>query len=93
MTPTQLHGNARELFSQFQQEKITVAEFKLQLIKLCINYYEQSGDWDAAQTNFLIEEYILPQFASYEQDRENNAYLLSLNSSGSLLNQFEPYED
>lgn len=77
--------SAKELFELFNSGEIDIDLFYASLTDLAF----EMTDIDV---NFFIENYIKPQFAEYVENPIRNGYLLSLESSGSLLNQFLPYQ-
>lgn len=80
----EIYNSAKQLFKKFENGAIEINLFKEKLIALAL----EMTDFDV---NILIEDYIKPQFAAYIENPNRNSYLLSTASSGSLLQQFQPY--
>ena len=87
-TQEDLQQEVKVLFQMFNEEIINIINFKHELIKLVLKAVDE-GIWNLSDSLYFIEETLLPQFKAYE--KEDQKYLLSVMSSGSLLTQFEPY--
>lgn len=85
----QIYKKAKDLFYSFEEKTISIDTFEQELIKLA----NINPDFEFYNISFFINEYIIAQFNSYKENPVKNAYLLSVHSSGSLLNQFEPYTE
>lgn len=85
-TQEDTYRTALWLFMEFESGGIAIETFRARLKELA----HRMEDIDA---DFLISEFINPQFDLYIEDPDNNGYLLSTSSSGSLLTQFEHYEE
>lgn len=81
----ELKAKAKELFVRFNEGKYSLNEFKHRLI--CLSYDIAALEiWDAVS----VEEYFIPEYIERQCElyAEGSRYLLSVNSSGSLLQQF-----
>lgn len=92
-TIQQISEEAKHHFQQFNQGFYALNEFKAHLTLLAydLGRTPNSGFYPGQDTEWFIQEYIDAQFELYKSDPKKYAYLLSLQSSGSLLTQFEPY--
>lgn len=89
MTREQIYITASQMFRMFEKDQINIEDFRKSLIDLSSNF-DFEGYFMTHEK--FVEEYIDAQFDSYKKYPEC-AYLLTYSSSGSLLRQFEPYEE
>ena len=81
---------AQTLFEQFELREISLNEFQQELINLTFTATENKiENWENGVE--MIIPIICEQFNLYRENKKENGFLLSRNSSGSLLTQFEPY--
>lgn len=86
----EIYDTAKNLFSDFSEGRISVDNLRLSLIGLAYNlsiiqpqYSDLAYYVDIIDCNINL----------FKEDPKKNFYLLSENSSGSLLNTFEPYDE
>jgi len=89
MTQEELYEEARSLFKAFEEDKLAVDLFRFKLIELSVKAVNE-GIFPVDMYPYFLE-CLLSQFNSYTKNKNECGYLLSVNSSGSFLTQFEPY--
>ncbi|MBW6491002.1 MAG: hypothetical protein K0B15_07375 [Lentimicrobium sp.] len=90
MKEQEIYEKAKRLFTDFENGIIDIDLFQSSLTDLArhLNFLTSCYTIDD-----FVAEYIKPQFDDYRDDPKRYRYLLSVYSSGSLLTQFEPYQE